>query len=160
MTLLSTNLKSQTTFTQNVKGRIIDIDSKIPLIGASVLLIENNLAVVGVTTDIDGKYILKSLPIGRHSFKISFMGYEDVFLKGILIEAGKEVVLNVSMQENIAQLNDIVVTAYDDKSEAINQMTTVSANQITVESTSRIAAGISDLGRTIHCRSFHIFRQN
>jgi len=53
------------------------------------------------------------------------------------------------LKENTSEIENVVIIANDDKSEAINQMTTVSANQITIESTSRIAAGINDPGRTV-----------
>jgi len=145
--LFSSNTYAQTP-TQTVKGKIIDSDSEMPIIGATVILLGTN-PIIGATTDVDGFYKLKSIPIGRRSFKISFMGYEDVYLKEISVEAGREVVLNVSMIENTFQLNAVEIVANDDRSEAINQMTTVSANQITIESTSRIAAGINDPGRTV-----------
>ncbi|MCK5847336.1 MAG: TonB-dependent receptor [Bacteroidales bacterium] len=148
MVLFSVNLNAQTTFTQTIKGVVTDLDSEMPLIGATVVMIGSS-PIVGSITDIDGRYIFKSIPIGRHSFKISFIGYEDVYLNEILLESGKEVVMDVAMTENISELETVVIIAKDDKSEAINQMTTVSANQITIESTSRIAAGINDPGRTI-----------
>ena len=145
--LFYSNLQSQT-LSQVVKGKVIDLDSEMPIFGANVILLGSD-PFVGASTDINGIYKLKTIPIGRQSFKISFIGYEDVYLKEQLIETGKEIVLNVSMKENTSELEAVVIIAKDDKSEAINQMTTVSANQITIESTSRIAAGINDPGRTV-----------
>ncbi len=146
--LLNTNAFSQTIYTQTVKGKVIDLDSEMPLIGASVVLIGSK-PIVGAITDVNGNYKLKSISIGRQSFKISYIGYEDVYLKEVLVESGRELVLNVAMQENTSVLKAVVIVANDDKSEAINQMVTVSANQITIESTSRIAAGINDPSRTV-----------
>ena len=134
--------------TQTVKGKVVDADSEMPIIGATIILLGSD-PIVGATTDFDGFYKLNAIPIGRQSFKLSFMGYEDVYLKEILVESGREMVLNVSMVENTLQLEAVNIVAEDDRSEAINQMTTVSANQITIESTSRIAAGINDPGRTV-----------
>ena len=145
--IFSSNTYAQTP-TQTVKGQVIDLDSEMPIVGATVILLESS-PIIGATSDFDGFYKLKNIPIGRRSFKISFMGYEDVYLKEIAIEAGREVILNVSMVESTFELETVVITANDDRSEAINQMTTVSANQITIESTSRIAAGINDPGRTV-----------
>ena len=133
---------------QTVKGKVRDVDSEIPLPGATIVLIGSN-PIIGVISDIDGDYKFKNIPIGRQSFKISFIGYEDVYLKEILVETGRELVLNVMMKEALTQLESVVVIANDDRSEAINKMATVSANQITIESTSRIAAGINDPARTI-----------
>ncbi|MCK5856106.1 MAG: TonB-dependent receptor [Bacteroidales bacterium] len=142
-----TNLQSQG-LTQVVKGKVIDLDSEMPIIGANIVLLGSD-PIVGATTNINGIYKLPTIPIGRQSFKISFIGYEDVFLREQLIETGKEAVFNVSMKEVLSELKAVVIKANDNKSEAINQMTTVSANQITIESTSRIAAGINDPGRTV-----------
>ncbi len=145
--LFSSNSSAQT-LTQTVKGTVIDVDSEITIIGATIILLGSD-PIIGTTTNMDGMFKLTSIPIGRHSFKISFMGYEDVYLKEIAIESGREVVLNIQMKENTFELGAVVITADDDRTEAINQMTTVSANQVTIESTSRIAAGINDPGRTV-----------
>ena len=145
--IFSSNSFAQTP-TQTVKGTVIDMDSEMPIIGANIILIGSN-PIIGATTNVDGFYKLNSIPIGRQSFKISYLGYEDVYLKEILVESGREVVLNISMIENALQLEAVNIVAEDDRSEAINQMTTVSATQITIESTSRIAAGINDPGRTV-----------
>ena len=145
--IFSYNIQAQE-ITQVVKGKVIDLDSEMPIIGANVILIGSS-PIIGTTTDVNGIYKFASIPIGRQSFKISFIGYEDVYLKEQLVESGKQIVLNVSMKENTSMLESVDIIANDDKSEAINQMTTVSASQITVESTSRIAAGINDPGRTV-----------
>ena len=145
--VINSNTIAQTP-TQTVKGIVLDIDSEMPIFGATIILLGSD-PIIGGITDLDGIYKLKSIPIGRHSFRISFVGYEDVYLKEIAIESGREIVLNVSMKENTFELETVVIVANDDRSEAINQMTTVSANQITIESTSRIAAGINDPGRTV-----------
>ncbi|MCK5906624.1 MAG: carboxypeptidase-like regulatory domain-containing protein, partial [Flavobacteriales bacterium] len=127
--LVGTNTFAQTP-SQTVKGRVVDSDTEIPVIGATIVLLSSN-PMIGTTTDVDGYYKLDEVEIGRQSFRVTFIGYEDVYLKEILVESGRELVLNVSMIENINKLDDVVVTAYDDRSEAINQMTTISANQIT-----------------------------
>ena len=145
--IFSNSVNAQTP-TQTVKGVVIDVDSEMPIIGATIILLGTD-PIIGVTTDVDGIYKFESVTIGRHSFRIISMGYEDVYLKEISVESGREVVLNVSMKENAFKLDDVVVVASDDRNEAINQMAIISANQISIESTSRIAAGINDPGRTV-----------
>lgn len=134
--------------TQTVKGKVIDEDSKTPLIGVNIIL-KNSDPIVGVTTDIDGNFKIRNVPIGRQSFIVSYIGYENVFINEVLVETGKELVLNISMPESIEELDAVVVIAKDNKTVPLNKMATVSATQITVESTSRIAAGINDPARTI-----------
>ncbi len=134
--------------TQTVKGKIIDADTKVTLPGANIILLNNAQIVQGTSSDIDGNFKFSKVPVGRHSFKVSFMGYEEVILSEILVGSGREVVLNVEMKESVATIDEIKVVGNIDKSEPLNQMATVSATQITVESTSRIAAGINDPART------------
>ncbi len=135
------------TYTQTVKGKIIDIDNKITLPGANIMLVSLNNS-QGTTSDMDGNFKLENVPIGRQDFIITYIGYEDIYLSKILVGTGREVVLNVEMKELIESIEEVTIVAHKNKSEAINQMATVSATQITIESTSRIAAGIHDPGRT------------
>ncbi|WP_167605304.1 TonB-dependent receptor [Maribellus sediminis] len=134
--------------TQTVKGKITDADTKGPLPGANIVLLTGGNTMKGAASDGNGNFKIEKVPVGRQSFKVSFLGYEDVTLNEIMVGSGREVVLNIEMKESVADLDEVTVYAYDDKSEPINQMATISATQITVESTSRIAAGINDPGRT------------
>lgn len=133
--------------TQTVKGQIIDIDSRLPLPGATVILIDSD-PLMGTASDFDGYFKLEGVPIGRQSFKLSMIGYQDAFVHQVVVGSGREVVIAVEMQETVQKLNEIKVTANRNRSEAINKMATISAQQITIESTARMAAGISDPGRT------------
>jgi len=134
-------------YTQTVKGKITDTDSKVTLPGANVILLGSN-PLQGTISDLDGNFKLEKVPVGRHSFKISFLGYEDVTVSEILIGTGREVFLGIEMKESVTEIAEVKIVANVNKSEAINQMVPVSATQLTVESTSRIAAGINDPGRT------------
>jgi len=134
-------------YTQTVKGKTIDADSKAPIPFANIVLV-NSDPFVGESADIDGNFKIKDVPVGRHNIKVTAIGYEDVYLNEIEVGTGHELVLNIEMTESVLTLAEVVVVAHNDPTEAINQMATVSANQITIESTSRIAAGINDPGRT------------
>ena len=59
--LFPTNLNAQTNYTQTVKGKVVDIDTDAPLIGASVVIIGSN-PIIGTTTDVNGRYELKTIP--------------------------------------------------------------------------------------------------
>ncbi len=133
--------------TQTVKGKVIDVDTKTSLPGATVILL-NSDPIKGVTTDFDGNFRFENIPVGRQSFKVSFMGYEDVYLSQISVATGHEVVLNIKMKEALTQLEEVKVVAHKNKSEALNSMATISAQQITIEATARVAAGINDPART------------
>jgi len=133
--------------TQTVKGKIIDADTKVTLPGANIVVVGAETS-LGASSDMDGNFKITNVPNGRQSFRISYLGYEEVSLTGIAVGTGREVVFNIEMKESVTDIGEVKVFAHRDKSEPLNQMASVSANQITVESTSRIAAGINDPGRT------------
>ena len=134
-------------FTQVIKGKIVDKESKVTLIGANVIQ-QNSSVINGTVTDIDGNFKL-SVPVGRISLKISYLGYEDITISEILVMSGKEVFLNIEMQENIAQMQEVVVKANKDKLQAINSMATTSVRQLSTEDASRYAGGYNDPSRMV-----------
>ncbi|HFB99200.1 MAG TPA: TonB-dependent receptor, partial [Phaeodactylibacter sp.] len=139
---------AQTALTQTIKGTVIDKDSKMPLIGANVIITSTS-EVMGTSTDLDGNFKITDVPIGRHSIEITYLGYERSSLQSVLLTSGKELSLNVELQEAINQITDkeIVVIAKHDKTKAINELATVSARSFSVEETARYAASLFDPAR-------------
>ena len=131
---------------QTVRGQIVDKESKSPLIGATITWLFQE-SVVGTTTDIDGKFKLEKIPIGRQSFDIQYLGYEPIMLNDLLITSGKEVVLEIEMIESSITMDEVVVKAKLDKTGAINEMASVSARSFSVEETSRYAGAFNDPAR-------------
>ena len=66
-------------YTQTVKGKTIDADSKAPIPFANIVLV-NSDPFVGESADIDGNFKIKDVPVGRHNIKVTAIGYEDVYL--------------------------------------------------------------------------------
>ncbi|WP_258100326.1 TonB-dependent receptor [Marinoscillum pacificum] len=131
-------------FKQTLRGTIYDKDSQAPLSFATVQVITTE-TVKGAISDIDGNFSITNLPIGRHSIKVSFVGYEDAFVNDILLGTGKETIIKVSLTEQLTNLSEVVVTASN--GEPINEMATVSAKSFDAEETKRYAASISDPAR-------------
>lgn len=112
MLFLSITLFAQE-YTQTVKGKITDTDTKIPLPGASVTLAGSD-PLVGTISDMDGNFRLENVPIGRQSFEVSYMGYQKIKLSEVLVSAGREVLLNVEMQESVTTLDECTIVAKAD----------------------------------------------
>jgi hypothetical protein len=133
-------------YTQTVRGIILDSETKMPLIGANVILLDNEIT--GVTTDIDGKFKLENIEVGRISLKVSYLGYEDKTLSNIVVISGKETVLMVELVEKAFEATTVVVTASSQgKGDAINEMAVVSARQFTIEESRRYAGARDDVSR-------------
>lgn len=132
--------------TGTIKGTVIDQQSEIPLIGAAIELVNVGTA-TGTVTDMDGYFTLKDVPLGRNVLRVSYLGYESITLPNIEVGSGKDVQLNISLQESVNQMQEVVVTAQTIKDQAQNEMATVSARQFSVEEVNRYAGGRSDVAR-------------
>jgi len=141
-----TTLAFSQKLTQTVRGKIIDTDSKMPLIGAGVM-ISGTDPLIGTVTDLNGKFRLENIPIGRITLQLSYLGYENKTIPNIVVNSGKEVVLNLNMQESAIKLDAVVIRAYENKGEAINDMSLISARSISPEETNRYAGGFNDPSR-------------
>ena len=129
--------------TQTVRPTIIDIDSKVPLIGATVKIVGSE-PLIGTTTNANGEFRLGKVVVGRITLQISYMGYETKTIPDIEVNSGKEKVLNLTMQESVLELNEVVIKATKNKGEAINQMSLISTRSISAAETKRYAGGLDD----------------
>ncbi len=129
--------------TQTLRGTITDADSKLPLIGATIKVAGSN-PLIGTTTDLNGEFRLEKLVIGRITLQLSYIGYENKTISDIELNSGKEIVLNLVLQESVAELKGVVIKANKNKGEAMNQMALISARSISTAETQRYAGGLSD----------------
>ena len=133
---------------QTVKGKVVDIDSKISIPGANVVII-NTEPLLGTTTDADGNFKIEKVPVGRYSIQISSIGYNANTLSEILVSSGKELELTIEMKEQIIETKEVVVTLKIEKDKPLNPMATVSARSVSVEEASRYAGAIDDPLRAV-----------
>jgi len=143
----ATTHENNTSF-QTVRGRVYDQDSKTPIIGANVIILGIS-PILGASTNIDGDFRIEKVPVGRISLQITYLGYETKTIPNLVVGSGKEIVLNIEIAESIVKLDDITVTAQQKKSEALNEMATVSAKVFTVEETQRYAGTFNDPARMV-----------
>ncbi|MEE9362549.1 MAG: TonB-dependent receptor [Cellulophaga sp.] len=132
--------------TGTIKGQVTDKQSELPLSGATIELL-NTSPPKGVIADFDGYFNLSNVPLGRHSIRISYIGYETNTIPNIEVTSGKDVVLSVSLIESFNQLNEIILTGNTNKDKAINKMASVSARQFGIEEVRRYAGGSNDVAR-------------
>jgi hypothetical protein len=131
---------------QNIKGRVLDTDSHMPLPGVNVYIVDSD-PLIGTTTDADGYFTLKDVTVGRYTVQFSFIGYEPALLKEVSVGSGKETELNVVLKESFRQLNEVVVKPAFRKDKAQNNMATLSARSFSVEEATRYAGGWNDPSR-------------
>lgn len=143
---VATGLHAQ--ITQTIKGTVIDADSEIPLIGANVeVLMEGGI--LGSSTDLDGRYRIENVPIGRYSVRVSYLGYNTITIPNVIVNSGKETLTDVMLAENVNQLDEVVITAEVEKDKAVNEMATISAKTFSLEEVTRYSGGRNDASRLV-----------
>jgi len=140
---LSSFLSAQE-MTQTVRGRVLDVDSEMPLVGATVVLMDTHPTLGGVT-DMDGYFTINQVAIGRYDLKVSFIGYKDGYIANLAVTSAKELVLEVGLKESISEVGEIVVRAAKDK--PLNSMAMLSARSFNMEEAKRYAGSLDDPGR-------------
>ena len=140
-------LLAQNSATQTVKGVVLDKDSKTPLIGATVYIADVE-PILGTTTDENGEFKLENVPVGRHSVKCSYIGYDSYSSENAIVSAAKELVMIIELTESAFTTGEIVVVDTNKlQNKVLNDMTIVSGRSFSVEETQRYTAGTNDPGR-------------
>src|SRR6476661_8913968 len=78
--------------TQVVKGRVTDKVTGNGLPGAIVQLRGSQKA---VSANENGYYRLEAVPVGRQAFVFSYTGYKPIPVTDVIVNSGKEAVLNI-----------------------------------------------------------------
>lgn len=144
--IISSVLSTNAQVVQTIRGKVFDAESKFPLAGANVILLSDTHNFTGVSTDENGAFRLENVTVGRHTLKITFLGYETALMSNIIVSSAKEVVLNINLKELVTEVGEVEITS-GAKGEAKNEMATVSARQFSIEETERYAGSRGDPAR-------------
>ena len=148
LTLISLSFSSFSfaQITQTIRGVVLDKQAESPLVGAAVV-IEGTKPLLGSVTDENGVFSIQNVPTGRYQLQISFMGYNASTLPNIVVNAGKETVLTVSLEESVTKLDAVVISGKVDKTLTMNELATISSRQFNVEEVQRYSGGRNDVSR-------------
>ena len=130
---------------QTIRGQILDSKTLQPVEAAAVRLVDSTLNLAALSDSL-GFFRIDGVPVGRRTLKISILGYADAIYPDMLLEASKELVLNVQIKAEANQLGEVSVYAVN-RGEAVNELATVSATSISVEETKRFVAAAFDPAR-------------
>lgn len=129
-----------------LKGSVIDHDARIPLSGATVLVISND-GMRASATDVNGNFKFNKIPVGRHSVRVSYIGYGESIVSELFVGSSRETFVNVSLSEKIDSLGEVSIGVA--KGNPINDMAIVSSKSFSVEETKRYAASMNDPARMV-----------
>lgn len=131
-------------FTQTVKGRITESGLNKPLFGVKVQ-VESNDGVKHATTDSLGYFRFEQIPVGRINLLVSRLGYETINLSNLLLSSGKELELNLELQEKTDRRTMSEVSVQ--KKSSTNDAAVNSVKNFSTEETQRFAASFNDPAR-------------
>lgn len=133
---------------QTVRGQVFDRQSETPLIGATVTVIGAEPA-IGATTDVDGRFALMAVPVGRQALLVTYLGYEPQTVPNLLITAGREVVLNLALEESLSAVKEVTIVGRTNKDQPVNDMATISARPFNTEEVLRYSGGRNDIAKLV-----------
>ncbi len=131
--------------TQTIKGTVFDKQSQSAVIGASIVLLNTN-PLQGGSSKENGKFAIPNVTPGRYDLKVTYVGYKEIVIPSVVVTSGKEVILDIAIEENVKSLKAAVIKG-NVKNRPINDMTSVSARTFSMEEVNRYAGGRSDPAR-------------
>jgi len=132
--------------TQTVKGKVVDMITGIGLPGAIVQIKNSLLQKVVTTTDNNGNYKLLNVPVGRQSFLFSYTGYKPIPVNDVIVTSGKEMIINIEMEESTIAMDEVEVKANND-TDVVNTMQQMNMKTFSIEETERYAGSRQDPAR-------------
>ena len=139
----------QTTTAQSpartVRGEVLDVVTHEPLVGATVRITNLGRDHL-VLTEGDGSFELPEVPLGRHRFEATYVGYGTKILPGVLIEGGQTDLLQIWMTPSSEDLTEFVVTGTAGE---LNALTPLGLETFSIEETERFAGSFYDPARLV-----------
>ena len=130
---------------QTIRGYVTDKLSQIALVGA-IIQLSNKVEIKTVISDSMGVYVLGNISPERYEIKVSHTGYKEMIIPNVIVVSGKEVMLDIAMEDEYKHLNDVVIKS-SNKAGTINKFSSVSARTFSMEEVNRYAGGRSDPAR-------------
>ena len=94
--------------TGQITGTIVDAENGETIIGASVGITGTTK---GSATDLDGHFSIRNLEAGTYSLTVSYISYTTQTVTGIVVYDGESTSINIALETNVADLDEVVVTA-------------------------------------------------
>jgi len=94
--------------TGKITGRIVDKETKEPLVGVNVVVKGTTL---GATTDLNGYYVILHVPPGNQTIVASMVGYATVTVSDIEVRIDQTSTVDIEMASEAIELGSITITA-------------------------------------------------
>ncbi|MEJ7769372.1 MAG: TonB-dependent receptor [Chitinophagaceae bacterium] len=132
---------------QTIKGTITDKISEKALAGATVSI--DGISASSLS-EANGFFIIRNVPAGRVKINISFIGYQPVSIPEVLVTTGKEVIMDIALEQRIASLDEVVVRSSSTrKGNVNNEFAGSSGRSFNIDEVTRYAGGRNDPSKLV-----------
>jgi len=94
--------------TGKITGKVTDSQSGEPLIGANILVLNTSY---GAATDVNGEFIISLVPPGEYDIRTTYIGYQDVVIRGVRIVSGLTKYLDFAMPSEAIATEEVVIVS-------------------------------------------------
>ena len=91
-----------------VKGKVTDLQTGEPLIGANVIVVGTSL---GAATDVNGEYVISNVEVGVYEVKASYIGYQAITFSNVRVNADLTTELNFKLPAEGVSVGEVEVVA-------------------------------------------------
>lgn len=120
----------------SLRGKVIDKNSREEIPFANITLLQGDKQIAGASSDITGMYAIKGILPGKYDLRASFIGYTEVLIHGIQINANQTRFLDIEMESSAELLEQVMIIDY--KVPLIDKDRTVSGGTVTFEEIHRM----------------------
>ncbi len=107
-----------------IRGTVTDSSNNEPLVGANVLIVGTS---IGTAADIDGKFTIQNIPVGKYSLKVIYVGYKKS-IQTVIVTSDSTTIISVKLAGQPIQ-EEVIVTAHaKGQLSAINQQLSAVTN--------------------------------
>ncbi len=143
--------------TGKLSGTIKDAHTGEALVGANLMFEGTSL---GAATNINGEYVILNIPPGKYDVRVSYIGYETLIIKDVVIVVDQTTMLPVELKPQTIEVGEIIITA---KTQLVQKDVTSSISVVTREEIESLPvstftellslqAGVSGSGSNLHVR--------
>lgn len=113
---------------QNIRGKVVENTSKQPIEKVSVIIENANLQTI---TNSYGEFVFENVPTGRYTLSVSCLGFTKRKISELLLQSGKELVLEIELTTSTSNLEELTITAASPNlSGALTSITNITTEQV------------------------------
>jgi len=94
--------------TGKISGRVLDRETGDALPGANVVIVGTTL---GGATDVDGRFVVLSVPTGVYDVKAGFIGYREVTIDRVRVNSGLTTQIDFQLPSEALEVSEISIVA-------------------------------------------------